>query len=130
MGWWSANILGGDAPLDYLVSLDAHFGLSPTKPGCANVCYAKDQLAQCSEEAVMTFVQHCYEPDIAAQTIALCFLRCGACIPPALLAAARSACLNEDLSTWSRPAERASVLLNFATALSCYDNCTSQLDLK
>lgn len=130
MGWWSANILGGDAPLDYLASFETHFGLTASKPGCANVCYPTEQLNACAEEGVLDFIQQCYEPDIAAQVVALCYLRAGAHIPPRLSGAARNACLNEDLTHWSRPADRACILHNFATVLLCYDNSTPQFGLK
>lgn len=120
MGWWSSDILGGDAPLDCLSSFGRAFGVGQEGTWTSDLPNIKTALDSASETALLDFINHSYEPDIAAQVVAILCLRSGSHMYDSIKRLAMQACYEEDVLGWSDPSERAAKLLWFTTRLACY----------
>lgn len=120
MGWWSSDILGGDAPLDCLSAFGREFGVGQEGTWTADLPNIKSTLDSADEAALLNFINHSYEPAIAAQVVAILCLRSGAHIFDSIKHLAMQACFEENVSSWVEPSERAAVLLWFSTRLGVY----------
>lgn len=125
MGWWSATILGGDAPLDVLSSIAREFGGANSEldwksdPG-----RLKASLEASNVDVMLAFIKGSYDGGTVAQVMALMHAKCGAKLPDPIRDAAIAACRDEDVSEWSNPSERRFYLGQFIAMLEAYDNQT------
>lgn len=120
MGWWSSDILGGDAPLDCLSSFVRVLGVGNESTWTRDLPNIKAALDSADETVLLNFINQSYEPNIAAQVIAILCVRSGSRIYESIKLRAMRACYEEDVLGWGDPSERAAKLLWFSTRLACY----------
>lgn len=119
MGTWSADILGGDGPMDTLSTLERLIGHDDLYPLDFNEIEAKDVRKRLEANATKVLEgnpKYPWQSD-AWPVIAATYLTSGAIMPEGVRDRALASCREEmtDLSTvnsdgWGNPAERIAVL--------------------
>jgi len=119
MGWWSTNIMGGDAPLDFE---DEFFHISdvekfPKSGGIGTI--PKEKVEKHLNEFVETIEKDDYEPWIGMQVLAVTSIKVGANIPKKIMKKMIKAC---DDDSWAKEnSERKTSVENLKNALTKYD---------
>lgn len=138
MGWWSASILGGDEPLDYLGDLadicevgnrddeDEEFykNLPPEERELRATLYDYAFTAEIvnnpkTRKAMIKYCQKAYTPEIAYQVLGVILMATGAKIPKSL----KNKIINSaETDEWAnnKDEERVSFMQSFIAALNNY----------
>lgn len=128
MGWWSATILGGDEPLDYMGDIVGMVceKTVPWNGWDSNLPALKDGLEGTDEQRFLDFIITAYTPAIAAQCVAYAHMACGASLPPVLRTLASATCKVVKELSWEKPEERRAYLEQFLEMILNYDDKTPQ----
>jgi hypothetical protein len=122
MGWWSTDILGGDAPLDYEDAIYDICGIDkfPEEGGLAHIPAAI--LEENLDEIISMIDADTYDNQIGYQVLAVMMMRSGAMISPDIRFEIIRSC-NED--EWAKEdEERQRSIIGLLGALDAYDNKT------
>ena len=122
MGWWSTDILGGDAPLDYEDAIYDICGIDkfPEEGGKARISAAvlEENLA----EIIVMIDEDAYDNEIGYQVLGVMMMASGAEITPDLRFEIIRSCNEDD---WAKEdEERQRSILGLLGALDAYDNKT------
>lgn len=134
--WWDEGILGGDTPLDIIVSIERILGLEDLECWIYPIeQWDNDQIdlvrkkieeiGGCEElerrVLDVEYFQSSEDSMTAMQVVGFIVTRAGAPITRAFRNAVIAACDDEDTSTWNCPELRRNKLNEFASAIRAYD---------
>lgn len=122
MGWWSADIMGGDPPLDWEDNIYGICGVEKFTGNRKHELTAGELLPHVNE-IWDTILKDDYDPGIGYQVLAVLMLRAGAPITGELKQQMLEAC---DKDWWAKEGdpERIQAVTGLAKALLIYDGKT------
>lgn len=122
MGWWSTDIIGGDAPLDFEDAIYNICGIDkfPEEGGKARISAAT--LEENLDEIVAMIDEDTYDNGIGYQVLGVMMMESGAEISPDLRFEITRSCTEDE---WAKEDEdRQTSILGLLGALDAYDNKT------
>lgn len=135
MGWWSASILGGDEPLDYLGDLadicgvgsreeDTNKTLTPQEEQLASTLYSYEFTAEIVNNsdtriAMLKYCDKAYDKNIAYQVLGVILMATGGTISDSLKKKIIKSAENDEWAG-SKDEERISYIQSFIAAVTNY----------
>lgn len=100
MGWWSATILGGDGPMDYIGDMEQFAKLPAYDPNTdKEMTYTPAERRTKIEAAMPKLIKYCkqaYDVNIAYQVLGVLIITCGAKISADLRAQIIQSSLSDE----------------------------------
>jgi hypothetical protein len=133
MGWWSATIMGGDAPLDAEGDILEFIGAPQDDDDFIwedQPALVKPLLEKVSVEQWNAFFDKCDGDDYAnvcRQVAVVLHMGVGAALPKALAEQAIAASSSEDVSGWNSSEERGFYLNSFIETIQSYNGTPTQI---